>query len=137
MIADELEHDTSIEAGEAFVRPIARYFASTRAGDGRVSTARTPEEIAERFDEPLPRHGGPLGAVLARLERDVLPDSNKLCHPRSLGHQVSAPLPAAWTEAFIGALNQSGAVWEMSPVGTVIEAHRPEQREPVELPDEA
>jgi L-2,4-diaminobutyrate decarboxylase len=39
-----------------------------------------------------------------------------------MGHQVSAPLPVAvWTEALTGALNQSGAVWEMSPVGTVIE----------------
>ena len=39
-----------------------------------------------------------------------------------MGHQVSAPLPVAvWTEALTGAVNQSGAVWEMSPVGTVIE----------------
>ena len=39
-----------------------------------------------------------------------------------MGHQVSAPLPVAvWTEALTAALNQSGAVWEMSPVGTVIE----------------
>jgi L-2,4-diaminobutyrate decarboxylase len=122
MIQDELEQDGSIEAGDAFVRLIARYFASTRTGDGRVSTGRTPEEIAERFNEPLPRHGRPLADVLARLEHDVVADSNQLCHPRSLGHQVSAPLPAAvWTEAFIGALNQSGAVWEMSPVGTVVE----------------
>ncbi len=123
MTPDELEQDTAIEAGEAFVRLIARYFASTRTGDGRVSTALTPEEIAERFDEALPRHGHPLADVIARLDRDVISDSNQLCHPRSLGHQVSAPLPAAvWSEAFIGALNQSGAVWEMSPVGTIIEA---------------
>ena len=39
-----------------------------------------------------------------------------------MGHQVSAPLPAAvWTETLTAALNQSAAVWEMSPVGTVIE----------------
>jgi L-2,4-diaminobutyrate decarboxylase len=39
-----------------------------------------------------------------------------------MGHQVSAPLPVAvWTEALTAALNQSGAVWEMSPVGTIIE----------------
>ena len=38
---------------------------------------------------------------------------------------VSAgPLPAAvWTESITGALNQSVAVWEMSPVFTVLE-HR-------------
>ena len=40
----------------------------------------------------------------------------------SLGHQVAAPLPAAvWSESLIGALNQSTAIWEMSPTATVIE----------------
>src|SRR6185312_3636854 len=41
-----------------------------------------------------------------------------------VGHQIAGPLPAAvWTEAITAALNQSVAVWEMSPVGTVLE-HR-------------
>jgi L-2,4-diaminobutyrate decarboxylase len=54
----------------------------------------------------------------------VLPDSNRLYHPRYVGHQVSAPLPAAiWTESLVAALNQSLAVAEMSPVATVLE-HR-------------
>ena len=56
--------------------------------------------------------------MLAQLKRDVLPDCNRLTHPQSMGHQVSAPLPVAvWTEALTAAVNQSGAVWEMSPVG--------------------
>ncbi len=121
LLAD-LEGDTAAEAAHAFARLIVEYFADTRSGDGRVSTARTPAEIASRFEEPLPLTGRPLADVLERLERDVLPDSNHLTHPRSMGHQVSAPLPAAvWTEALTAALNQSGAVWEMSPVGTIIE----------------
>jgi L-2,4-diaminobutyrate decarboxylase len=122
-VVSELERDATAEVGVAFARLIADYLAETRAGTGRVSTALTPSELARRFDEPLPQTGRPIGEVLARLERDVLPDCNHLCHPRSMGHQVSAPLPAAvWTEALTGVLNQSGAVWEMSPVGTVIEA---------------
>ena len=40
----------------------------------------------------------------------------------AVGHQVAAPLPAAvWTEMLIAALNQSTAIWEMSPMATVIE----------------
>jgi L-2,4-diaminobutyrate decarboxylase len=79
-------------------------------------------DLAARFAEPLPLTGRPLAEVLARLERDVVAESNHLLHPRSMGHQVSAPLAAAvWTEALTGALNQSGAVWEMSPVGTIVE----------------
>jgi L-2,4-diaminobutyrate decarboxylase len=121
LLAD-LEGDTAAEAAHAFARLVVEYFAGTRTGDGRVSTARTPAEIASRFEEPLPLEGRPLADVLGRLERDVLPDSNHLTHPRAMGHQVSAPLPAAvWTEALTAALNQSGAVWEMSPVGTIIE----------------
>ena len=101
---------------------MVEYLADTRAGDGRVSTALDPADLAARFAEPLPAEGRPLDDVLARLRHDVLPDCNRLTHPRSMGHQVSAPLPVAvWTEALTAALNQSGAVWEMSPVGTIIE----------------
>jgi hypothetical protein len=121
-LLDELERDAGTEAAEAFSRLVVAYFASTREGDGRVSTARPPSELAARFGEPLPEHGRPLVDVLSRLERDVLPDVNRLSHPRAMGHQVSAPLAVAvWTEALTAALNQSAAVWEMSPVGTIVE----------------
>ncbi|MDQ3388946.1 MAG: pyridoxal-dependent decarboxylase, partial [Gemmatimonadota bacterium] len=120
----ELERDARSEAGAGFLELIADYFAETGAGDGPVSSTRSPEEIAARFDEPLPRRGRRLAEVLERLRREVLPDVNRLTHPMYLGHQLSAPLPAAvWTESLIGALNQSVAVREMSPVATPIE-HR-------------
>ncbi len=122
-ILSDLESDSSLAVAQAFVAVVARYFAETRGGSGRVSTPLTADDLARRFGEPLPRGPQDIEAVLARLERDVLPDCNRLTHPRSMGHQVSAPLPVAvWTEALTAAVNQSGAVWEMSPVGTVIEA---------------
>ncbi|RPI21684.1 MAG: aminotransferase class V-fold PLP-dependent enzyme, partial [Actinobacteria bacterium] len=118
-----LEDDTDPSVGTAFARLVADYLRQTRSRSGPVSTPLSAAELAQRFDEPLPAHGRRLGEVLARLERDVLPDCNRLMHPRSMGHQVSAPLPASvWTECLTAALNQSGAVWEMSPVGTVIES---------------
>ncbi len=121
-VFSDLEQDAEAPVAEAFARLAVEYFASTRSGEGPVSTAHGPDELARRFDEPLPASGRPLERVLERLRRDVIPDSNHLCHPRSMGHQVSAPLPAAvWTESLVAALNQSGAVWEMSPVGTVLE----------------
>jgi L-2,4-diaminobutyrate decarboxylase len=119
-----LEHDATLQAATAFVGLAAEYLGATREGEGPVSTGRTSDEIAERFDEPPPLDGMSLDAVLARLRDDVLPDCNRLYHPRYVGHQVSAPLPAAiWTEPLIAALNQSLAVAEMSPVATVLE-HR-------------
>ena len=52
----------------------------------------------------------------------MLADANKYYHPMYMGHQTSAPLPVGvWMESVIGALNQSLAVWEMSPTATMIE----------------
>lgn len=119
-----IEADASLDAAMQFTRLAAAYLADTRTGDGPVSTRRTNAELAARFDEPMPLDGRPLGEVVARLRDDVLPDCNRLYHPRYAGHQVSAPLPAAiWTESLTAALNQSVAVAEMSPTGTALE-HR-------------
>ena len=119
-----LESDSSLAAATLFARLAADYLSDTRDGSGPVSTALSSGEIAERFDEPVPLDGMSIEAVAARLRDEVLPDCNRLYHPRYAGHQVSPPLPAAiWTEPLIAALNQSLAVAEMSPVATVLE-HR-------------
>jgi L-2,4-diaminobutyrate decarboxylase len=121
-ILAELEADASLEVGELFAAVTARYFNSTRRGEGQVSTPRSADELAQRFDEEFPVEGHPVPEIVARLERDVLADANKYCHPMYMGHQTSAPLAVgAWMESITGALNQSLAVWEMSPTGTVIE----------------
>ncbi|MGH7622520.1 MAG: pyridoxal phosphate-dependent decarboxylase family protein, partial [Gemmatimonadaceae bacterium] len=123
-ILDLIEADADVAVGGAFTALAAEYLAQTRDRSGRVSTAHTPQSLAERFDEPLPHTGHSIDSIIDRLRTEVIPDSNHLYHPRYVGHQVSAPLPAAiWTEALTAALNQSVAVFEMSPVGTVLE-HR-------------
>ena len=117
-----LEEDMHPGAGRLFVDLVAEYFAATRTGSGQVSTPRSAEELAARFENPLPERGRPLEAIARALASDVIADANQLMHPMSLGHQVAAPLPAAvWSESLIGALNQSAAIWEMSPTATVIE----------------
>ncbi len=118
-----LEADMSRESAALFTDLAAKYFDDTRAGEGRVSTSRDYAELFARFDTPMPVGQRSLREIVAQLRDDVIPDSNHLWHPRYVGHQVSPPLPAAvWTDVVISALNQSVAVWEMSPVGTVIEA---------------
>jgi L-2,4-diaminobutyrate decarboxylase len=119
-----LDADATPEAGRLFVDLISRYLAETHAGQGPVSTALAPAELEVRFDEPLPRIGHPLDEVLARVAREIVPEVTRLTHPMYMGHQVSAPLPAAiWTEALISAFNNSTAVQEMAPPTTLIE-HR-------------
>lgn len=121
-ILAELEADTSLEVGESFARVTARYFQATRRGQGQVSTPRSAEELARRFDEEFPRDGRSVTEIIERLERDVVSDANKYYHPMYMGHQTSAPLAVGvWMESIIGALNQSLAVSEMSPTGTAIE----------------
>ncbi len=117
-----LEDDATLEAGGPFLALAARHFESTASGDGAVSTPHTAQQLAARFDEPIPRGMRPLAEVVARIAADVMPDVNRLSHPMYLGHQVSAPLASAvWSEVVISAINNSMAVWEMSPVATVLE----------------
>jgi L-2,4-diaminobutyrate decarboxylase len=123
-ILTKIEADCDAAVGRAFVGLAAEYFAQTRNRDGRVSTRHTPAGLAARFEEELPREGHSVDSVIARLRADVLPECNHLWHPRYVGHQIAGPLPAAaWMECITAALNQSVAVFEMSPVGTVLE-HR-------------
>jgi len=110
------------DAAMPFIDLASRYFLRTRDGSDPVSTALSSAEIAPRFDEALPQNGRPLNEVAARIEQDVMTAMNQLAHPMCMGHQVSAPLPAAvWMEAVISAMNQSVAVAEMSPSATVVE----------------
>jgi L-2,4-diaminobutyrate decarboxylase len=123
-ILPRLEADADAAVGRQFVALAADYFARTRNRDGRVSTPHTAAGLAARFDEPLPADGRDIDEIIARLRADVVGESNHLFHPRYMGHQLAGPLPAAvWTESVTAALNQSLAVFEMSPVMTVLE-HR-------------
>lgn len=117
-----LEADTTLEAARPILELAASYFADTRRGEGPVSTWHSAQVIADRIAGPMPRGARALPDVARRLSSLLLEDVNRLAHPMYIGHQVSAPLPAAvWTDALISALNQSQAVREMSPSFTPLE----------------
>jgi L-2,4-diaminobutyrate decarboxylase len=121
-LLEQIEADMSAAVGHEFVGVAARYFAAGRDAERGVSTRKAATELSEVFRDSLKAGGRPIADVLADVERDVVAESNWLYHPRYMGHQVSAPLPAAsWTDAIIGALNQSVAVQEMSPAITMVE----------------
>ncbi len=117
-----LDADRSSDAAALFTDIVVRYFEQTGRGDGPVSSTAGHPERRPSFDDALPTDGQPLSAVAARIEREFLGGANRLSHPMYMGHQVAAPLPApVWTEAVIAALNNSIAVSEMSPTGTLVE----------------
>ncbi len=117
-----LEADATLEAARPILELAAGYFADTRRGEGPVSTWHSAQVIADRLAGPMPRAPRALPDVARRLSSLLLDDINRLAHPMYIGHQVSAPLPAAvWTDALISACNQSQAVREMSPSFTPLE----------------
>lgn len=87
-----------------------------RVGEGPVVEWTSPADLRElvRID------AAPLAPIeLASL---VTRYSNHLHHPSYIGHQVCPPLAdAATADLLISFLNNSTAVWEMSPIATVIE----------------
>jgi glutamate/tyrosine decarboxylase-like PLP-dependent enzyme len=118
-----LAEDGQPSSAEAFLRLAVDYLAAAGQGNAPAATPLTQEQLAARFDEPMPVVGDTLDAVVRRLERDVVADTLRFQHPRYMGHQAGPPLPAAvWTEMVIGALNQALTVAEMSPSATALEA---------------
>ena len=121
-ILKEIEADMSGDVAGEFVRVAADYFSNSRLAQTPVSTRKRPAELAALFEGDFPAEPTSLADVLGKVERDVVAESNWLYHPRYMGHQVTAPLPAAvWTDMIVSALNQSLAVQEMSPAITMVE----------------
>jgi L-2,4-diaminobutyrate decarboxylase len=109
------------DAGHRLVDRIADYLAGVEALP--VSTPLSPRELGARFAEPLPRDGRPAAEVWDEAWERVVPDAIHLAHPMYMGHQVAPPLPhAVLADTLASLLNQSLAVWEMSPTGTMVEA---------------
>lgn len=107
-------------AGHDLVDRMADYLATLESRP--VSTPRTAGELSARFTAPLPREGRPADAVWDEVWDRVVGDAIHLAHPMYMGHQVAPPLPhAVLGDALAGLLNNSAAVWEMSPTGTFVE----------------
>ncbi len=83
----------------------------------RVVDWQTSDELRARV-----RIGEGGGAEAMTLIRTLMENAIQLHHPAYMGHQVCPPFPTAViADLVISTLNQSTAVWEMSPIGTVIE----------------
>jgi L-2,4-diaminobutyrate decarboxylase len=111
-----LEQDAGRDAGALFVDLVCRYFAGP--GEGPPPDEQVP---APHAAEP-PAVGRPLDEVAGRLFRDVVRGSRRLDVPGYLLAPIGPPLPASvWSEALIGAMNQSLRVHVMSPAATPLE----------------
>jgi L-2,4-diaminobutyrate decarboxylase len=117
---DRAEREAFRTAGHELIERMAAYLEVV--GGRRVFPARGPSEQLARFADRLPRRGRPAGEVWADVWDRVVDDAIHLAHPMYMGHQVAPPLPhAVLADALASLLNQSTAVWEMSPTATAVE----------------
>jgi len=83
----------------------------------RVVDWQTADELRARVR--IDDRGGADAMANVRL---LMENAIQLHHPAYMGHQVCPPFPSAViADLVISTLNQSTAVFEMSPIGTVIE----------------
>jgi len=82
-----------------------------------------PMTLADRYRQPLPAEpAADFSQAIMQHVQELIAEGIHLQHPGYIGHQVGAPIPAAsLAELVTGVVNQSMAVYEMSPAATHIE----------------
>ena len=135
MIADEIalsEEESNVKATSTeeviqqlwrptAVRRLARELADVAAKALTVSSRPVRRPRADRLAAQVIRRAAK-NPDLVSLVRDISEASLALSHPRYGAQQVAAPIPAAaLVESVVAAMNQSLAVWEMSPIATAVD----------------
>jgi len=111
-----------LEVAAEFSRVVVDYFERTRHGSDPVSTALSPSELALRFREPLPTSGRPIAQVIRAIGARCTAQQQSPFPPAFHGSSgVGAPCLGRVDRGGDGGAQPICAVWEMSPVGTVIE----------------
>ncbi|HET8633501.1 MAG TPA: pyridoxal-dependent decarboxylase [Gemmatimonadales bacterium] len=121
-ILQRILDDASPEAARRFAELAAAFLADSAGEHCPVTTPAGADALYEALDAAIPAGGASLEEILRDTDDQVMRPAIRLSHPMYLGHQVSAPLPAAiWSEQLVSVLNNSLAVQEMSPSGTAVE----------------
>jgi L-2,4-diaminobutyrate decarboxylase len=111
------------QAGHRVVDQLADYLLAARNGAMPAHPAPDSGALESRYQQPLavePAHD--MERCLSQKLQELIEQGIHLQHPGYVGHQVGAPIPAAsLAELVTGVINQSMAVYEMSPAATHIE----------------
>jgi len=81
-----------------------------------------PGEIRQALDAAPPRDGEPIDAILADVERVIVPGLTHWNHPGFFAYFAnSSPGPAILAEALSATFNVNGMLWKTSPAATELE----------------
>lgn len=109
------------EIGHRMIDRVADYLVRAQAREVPVLQMPAPEVMIASWPSAFPGQGD--GQIVERLQQFV-EQANHLHNPGFVGHQVSAPLPAAILCDMVGSLLNNGmAVYEMGPAQTMAEIH--------------
>ncbi len=115
--------ETFRQTGHRLIDLLTDHMVAAHKGEMAVLPHPGPSTLAESYQQPAPAEpAADAGECLIERLRELIDQSNQLHHPGYIGHQVGAPVPASsLAELVAGVLNQSMAVYEMSPAATHIE----------------
>jgi len=116
----DLTPDEFRERAVAAVEWVAAY----RAGlpDRPVQPEVAPGSVRAAFPAALPEDPEPLDALLAALDRTVVPASSHWQHPGWFGYfPANASLHSLLGDLFSGGLGAQGMLWSTSPAATEVE----------------
>jgi aromatic-L-amino-acid/L-tryptophan decarboxylase len=107
-------------AAHAVVDALADYLATVE--ERPVLPAIEPGSIRPAFPGEPPEEPEPLGAILADLDRLVVPNATHWQHPGFLAYfATSASAPGILGEMWTAVLGQNPMLWRTSPIGTELE----------------
>jgi aromatic-L-amino-acid decarboxylase len=99
---------------------MAGYFGSIR--DRKVFPAKSSQEVAGQFAEPLPEHGAPADEILAEWPTRIVPNATHLGSPRYFGFvNGSGTMIGVLADALAAATNMNPGGWKAGPAATEIE----------------
>jgi glutamate/tyrosine decarboxylase-like PLP-dependent enzyme len=108
------------ETGHRLIDLVAGYLEGVE--DRRLFPETDPAQMARLFEEPLPRSGEPLAAVMDELEEKLLPFVTHVSHPGYFGLITPSPLPAGILgDLLASALNQNIGVYSIGPAAVAME----------------
>jgi glutamate/tyrosine decarboxylase-like PLP-dependent enzyme len=102
-------------------RIIAEFY-DRNSDEVRVFAGKTPRQVMDLFEEPLPEKSEPVSELLKKVERDVLGSVTNNAGPRYYGYITGGGNQVAVLAEMIKAsLNQNNLKWHSSPVSTELE----------------